>query len=360
MMKNYKLIICLFLLLGSALAKAQATYDFQVAAVSPEPFSVAVGEEGQIFIDVGYLGDAPVPIGGIRVQLSISGEIEIPLPVNFSDNGCYMSGSIWAVTYIAYINGNTEVVLKNMVGVMNDGVSCSMTIPFIGKSVSCEDCGAISCNASFTDEAIGIGDTNGNNNSATALFTVTAPLPIKLGEFNAKVDDCSSVNVTWNTYSEENFDRAEVQKSVDGRNFVTIGSVKTKGNGASVNNSYVFTDNTPLVSGTVYYRLKAIDLDNSISYSRVATAIVKCDNAIDMNIYPNPTHGEANVTFSGFKTNNMREMLLLNVKGDVVKNFKMDPLSNNNLNISELPSGVYYLKLVDESIVLQKKFIKVN
>ena len=94
MMKNYKLIICLFLLLGSALAKAQATYDFQVAAVSPEPFSVAVGEEGQIFIDVGYLGDAPVPIGGIRVQLSISGEIEIPLPVNFSDNGCYLSGGV--------------------------------------------------------------------------------------------------------------------------------------------------------------------------------------------------------------------------------------------------------------------------
>ena len=79
-----------------------------------------------------------------------------------------------------------------------------------------------------------------------------------------------------------------------------------------------------------------------------------------MNIYPNPTHGQASVSFSGFKTNNMREVLLLNVKGDIVRSLKMDPLANNNLNINDLPSGIYFLKLVDETNVIQKKFVKIN
>ncbi|WP_287421602.1 hypothetical protein [Candidatus Brachybacter algidus] len=41
------------MLLGSALAKAQATYDFQVVAVSPVPFSLTVGERGRYSLMLG-------------------------------------------------------------------------------------------------------------------------------------------------------------------------------------------------------------------------------------------------------------------------------------------------------------------
>ena len=357
MMKNNKLIICLIFLFTSTFAMAQNT-DFQVMAVSPVPFALTVGEQTQIYIDVGNLGQA-IPIGGVRVQISVSGQLDLENPLTFTDQGCYGSGTIWAVTFAQRIGNNTEVVMKNMLGVMGDAVSCSMIVNFVGTSTSCTNCGVITCNSTLTPES-GMGDVNGFNNSATGNFTVSLPLPIKLGDFYTKINDCSTVDIMWNTYSEENFEKAEVQKSIDGKNYISIGTVKTKGNGTSVNNSYLFTDNSPLVSGTIYYRLKVIDLDKTYTYSRVATAIVNCDNAMDMNIYPNPTHGQASVSFSGFKTNNMREVLLLNVKGDIVRSLKMDPLANNNLNINDLPSGIYFLKLVDETNVIQKKFVKIN
>lgn len=203
-------------------------------------------------------------------------------------------------------------------------------------------------------------DNEPSNDNNTTVIDIIAPLPIKLGTFSTKVNDCSAVDILWDTYSEENFDRAEVQKSVDGKNFKTIGTVKSKGNGISVHNSYVFTDRSPLVSGTVYYRLKAIDLDNAFSYSKLATAIADCDGVLDMNIYPNPTQGTANVTFKGFKNKTECNVILLNVKGEVVKDYKMDPLTNNFLNVNDLPSGVYFLKLIDDSVSLQKKFVKIN
>ena len=56
----------------------------------------------------------------------------------------------------------------------------------------------------------------------------------------------------------------------------------------------------------------------------------------------------------------MRDVLMINVKGDVVRKFKMDPHTNNTINVSDIPSGVFYLKLVDDTIVLQKKFVKIN
>jgi len=338
--------------------KAQNT-DFQVVAVSPIPFNMSVGDEGDIYIDVQNSGEA-IPINGVQVQISISRHLQVPLPVIFSDNNCNGTGSIWSVTWTEIVNGNTEVVMKNTLGVMGDGASCSLQVHFLAVTKSCNKCGIVTCNSTLTFES-GLGELEPGNNSNTGKFTVNdAPLPIKLGDFSAKVNDCSSIDILWDTYSEENFDRAEVQKSVDGKNFKTIGTVKSKGNGISVHNSYVFTDRSPLVSGTVYYRLKAIDLDNAFSYSKLATAIADCDGVLDMNIYPNPTQGTANVTFKGFKNKTECNVILLNVKGEVVKDYKMDPLTNNFLNVNDLPSGVYFLKLIDDSVSLQKKFVKIN
>lgn len=326
------------------------------ATVGANPQIIVVGAETTItmeFYNGGQDFGCSIPVGHFGAVLSIpaNGMEFVSILSPAGGNGTYFT-----VTYETE-NGEEFIRMINHSPIPNDG--STEIIEIILKGTVVNDPGQ-NYKLDLNMENLGGSSDDPFNNQLNTAVEVTIPLPIKLGDFNAKVDDCSSVNVTWNTYSEENFDRAEVQKSLDGKKYVTIGSVKSKGNGLSVNNSYLFTDNAPLVSGTVYYRLKAIDLDNAVSYSRVATAIVKCDNAMDMNIYPNPTHGEANITFTGFKTNNAREMLLLNVKGDIVKTFKMDPLTNNNLNINELPSGVYYLKMVDETVVLQKKFIKVN
>jgi len=360
-MKNYKFIICALVLFCTYGLKAQnGNTDLQLQGVYLSPFDMVTGNAGTIYAAVANAGKQ-IPTNGIELHISISDQLSVLDTSTFSDQGCFTTGSIWSVTWLSHAQGNYEVLMRNTKGPLPDGGSCELTMNFIAvKPTPCENCGGITGNIGLTDES-GMGDNNGFNNGATAGFNVTGdPLPIKLGTFSTKVNDCSAVDILWDTYSEENFDRAEVQKSVDGKNFKTIGTVKSKGNGISVHNSYVFTDRSPLVSGTVYYRLKAIDLDNAFSYSKLATAIADCDGVLDMNIYPNPTQGTANVTFKGFKNKTECNVILLNVKGEVVKDYKTDPLTNNFLNVNDLPSGVYFLKLIDDSVSLQKKFVKIN
>jgi len=349
-MKN--IILLLTFLVLSLSMKAQGTTDLSNPTTSVVDPVESIGSTG--FVEVQLSNTfVPIPANGVRLEITITNHLNIT-PILVDNFG------VWGVTYNGTENGNTVIVVKNTLAAMPILSNYELRFNFIAVNLSCVDCGIVNSNVGLTDDAIGVSDVPPTNNGANAKYTVSIPLPIKLGDFATKINDCSSIDVFWNTYSEENFEKAEIQKSVDGKNYISIGTVKTKGNGTAVNNSYLFTDNSPLVSGTVYYRLKVIDLDKSYSYSRVATAIVNCDNAIDMDIYPNPTYGQANVSFSGFKTNNMREVLILNVKGDVVRSIKMDPLANNNLNVNDLVSGIYFLKLVDETHVIQKKFVKIN
>ena len=332
-------------------------YDCDMAGtISASPQIIYVGGQTTITILLYNYGQdltSSIPAGSFDAVLSIPANGMQFVDIQTPDGGI---GDYFTVTY-ELVEGEEVVRMLNHTALPNDG--STEFIEIILKGTVANQPGQ-NYKLIVNIQNLGGGSDDPFNNSFNTAVQVDVPLPIKLGNFSTKVNDCSAVDILWDTYSEENFDRAEVQKSVDGKNFKTIGTVKSKGNGISVHNSYVFTDRSPLVSGTVYYRLKAIDLDNAFSYSKLATAIADCDGVLDMNIYPNPTQGTANVTFKGFKNKTECNVILLNVKGEVVKDYKMDPLTNNFLNVNDLPSGVYFLKLIDDSVSLQKKFVKIN
>jgi parallel beta-helix repeat protein len=101
-------------------------------------------------------------------------------------------------------------------------------------------------------------------------------LPVKLTAIVAtKVKN--DVQVGWTTATEINSSSFDIERSVDGANFIKAGTTLSNNN---INGSaYSFTDlNAALLpnSGTLYYRLKMIDMDGSFSYSPVV--IVKLGN----------------------------------------------------------------------------------
>lgn len=99
-----------------------------------------------------------------------------------------------------------------------------------------------------------------------ASSTANNPLPIELLAFNATAQD-DRVILTWTTASETGNDYFTVERSSDGLDFHTIGSVK----GAAKSNallSYELTDYEPL-PGYSFYRLKQTDLDGQTSESGI-------------------------------------------------------------------------------------------
>jgi len=54
-------------------------------------------------------------------------------------------------------------------------------------------------------------------------------LPFTLNHFKAINEDCNN-EISWSTASEENLSKFEVTRSIDGKNFTTIGNVNAIGN----------------------------------------------------------------------------------------------------------------------------------
>ncbi|MBS1775117.1 MAG: hypothetical protein JSS64_02420, partial [Bacteroidetes bacterium] len=76
--------------------------------------------------------------------------------------------------------------------------------------------------------------------------------------------------VDWATGVEKAGDAFEVERSVDGRNFTYLASIKGKGEAST----YSYWDQSP-VTGVNYYRLKLVNVSGVNSYSNVVTATVK-------------------------------------------------------------------------------------
>lgn len=105
-------------------------------------------------------------------------------------------------------------------------------------------------------------------------------LPVKLVNFSANKNK-NAIDVNWTVTEEINMSHYEVERSSDGRNFSSITSITSQNN---VNQfSYTANDNNP-ASGIAYYRLKMVDNDNYIKYSRIVSVQFSTGNQV--SLYP--------------------------------------------------------------------------
>lgn len=179
---------------------------------------------------------------------------------------------------------------------------------------------------------------------------IGGPLPIELLSFTGIYNSIQNINeLTWITASEKNTNRFEVEKSLDGENWTTIGSVNAIGN-VTENTTYNFDDNNPLI-GNNYYRLKSIDNDASFEYSNIVRIQVKGDAIADevAKIFPNPTNAILNVWLVATQA----QSLLFNINdalGRNVQQFEKQVVGGMNkleFDVRNLSSGTYLLNYID-------------
>lgn len=195
---------------------------------------------------------------------------------------------------------------------------------------------------------------------ATTLFSTTSlpqnitiedciVLPIKLISFQGKCKQQTTL-IEWSTATEINNSFFVVQKSIDGINWKEIAKVKGKGNSTTVTN-YLFTD-TEQNNHQVYYRLKQIDIDGKFEYSKIIPINTCSSNINTFSVFPNPATQNVTIKMGGAIL--VQYIQIYNAVGQFLK--EVEVLQMKNINIIDLPNGLYFLRLKNDSKSI--KFIK--
>ena len=192
----------------------------------------------------------------------------------------------------------------------------------------------------FMADDFGGGKTNGEVEDYQTLIA----LPVELAAFDAKIDGCDAA-LEWTTASERNSDKFEIEHSVDGLEFKTIGTLMATGNSASLN-EYRFVDfNTE--PGLNYYRLKQIDLNGAFQYSELAVVDNECEDHITVRVYPNPTQGQVFVKLSEVTEDIASEIILNDVLGRTLQVIPVNetPGATIGIDLSDYDKGMYFIRI---------------
>jgi len=187
---------------------------------------------------------------------------------------------------------------------------------------------------------------------------VNSPLPLELGSFEGFPLDADN-QLEWTTLTEIRTNHFEVERSVNGFDYSSIGIVNSVGNSTS-SVDYKFVDNS-VKERTYYYRLKMVDRDGSFEYSGiiVINRTNRTDDIIKF-VYPNPFNDQINIILNG-SSNSGVTVQLFDLRGKLV----IEELYNTNkftqslsINSSLLRNGVYLLKIIDGEKSYVRKLTK--
>jgi uncharacterized delta-60 repeat protein len=161
----------------------------------------------------------------------------------------------------------------------------------------------------------------------------------------------SGVKLEWTALNELNISQYKVERSVDGKNFITIGNVNALDNGQQ-EMDYSFIDNTP-TAGDNFYRIKSVSNDGIGKY----TDIVKVNFANSIAaifLSPNPVKDILHI--QGLSTLS-KTISLLDLEGRLLQQITTSN-SNYSLNVKPLSAGVYFVRIAEGDKTTKLRFIK--
>ncbi|MBF8962048.1 T9SS type A sorting domain-containing protein [Pontibacter sp. FD36] len=189
---------------------------------------------------------------------------------------------------------------------------------------------------------------------------IIVPLPVELLYFTA-VKRGTDVAMEWATASELDNKGFEVQVSLDGQNFRSLGFVDSKVNTTSLKQLYTFVDREKGKLGTRYYRLKQVDLDGKFEYFSTKAVEFGAITANSIKAYPNPFHSELQLNIDSEATgdvqltvtNTMGQQLMQRTirveRGANTEKLELDP---------SLPRGIYIVSTTMGGFKSQFKLMK--
>ncbi len=197
----------------------------------------------------------------------------------------------------------------------------------------------------------GPGSTDGVDGIFAYVTLASGILPVTFSKYDIRCNDKGAL-LTWSTSSEQNSSRFEIQRSVNGSDWVTIDNVTAAGNSSNTRN-YQYVD---LNSGVAFYRIRQVDLDGRFIYTEIKRT--ECKGGFDVALYPVPANDKITLVIKS-SVAAKTDLQILDVTGRIVKRIPaMVNKGNNNiiLDVQSLLPGDYVLLSSEKTITINKKF----
>ena len=178
------------------------------------------------------------------------------------------------------------------------------------------------------------------------IKTQLTPLPLQLLSFNGSGQSGYNL-LQWTTTQEINTKYFELESHTGQGSFTTIATIDAVGNGSGI---YSYRDTKNYNATNVYYRLKMVDRDGHFTYSQ--TISLGSNDNVTVTVYPNPATDVLYISTGNSLLQS--NAALYDASGRLLQNILITT-SSQPINVRQLNSGLYFLKLADGSV---GKFIK--
>ncbi|MCW3116574.1 MAG: hypothetical protein JWM28_656 [Chitinophagaceae bacterium] len=191
-----------------------------------------------------------------------------------------------------------------------------------------------------------------------ALTVCGSVVPLKIIDFNVfRLND--KAQLKWSVAENETGYAFEIEKSLDGNNFLLLAQLANTGKNG--NEFYQYADQTSL-NHAVYYRLKLINLNGSISYSKTVVIKNPGEQLADKRIsVQSPFATSLNFSFFS-ETAGDKYISLYNLLGQKVFDTPLRSYPGSNIYSfplkKEIPAGIYLFKLYDTHEAIIKKIVR--
>jgi uncharacterized surface anchored protein len=296
-----------------------------------------------------------IPLPNVKVYLYSATNPTVKMDSTTTDaKGFYWFGNLTPGDYIVgfdKVTGYTRTTPNGMVGGLPTGET-----PFMNSDANA---------TSGLTTAITLAAGERNTSIAAGYYQTT--LPVKLLYFKGEVDACT-INLTWSTATEQNSKSFEVWRSNDGVHYTKIGELKSAGN-STTQKFYAFADAKPLRNN--YYKLVQIDMDGASETYNLANKVStngcfeETDNGIS-GIFPNPNAtNEVSVKFYTDRNDSEAvDFAIYDAFGRKIQTYARTITRGANLinlDITDLPTGVYYVKVIGNGwYSLSQKLVRVQ
>lgn len=179
-----------------------------------------------------------------------------------------------------------------------------------------------------------------NTQFTLASVSLANPLPVELTWFKASITKSGTGLLEWRTESELNNDRFEIERSENGINFTSLGSVDGSGT-TNKAHDYQFEDARPVLS-LVYYRLKQVDFDGAFEYSDIV-ALDFTDAEVNSGrllVAPNPANTGSYVSFGSVEKPVKQSVTIYNAMNQAVREYS----NADGFNTEGLTAGIYIVR----------------
>ncbi|MEL7533924.1 MAG: T9SS type A sorting domain-containing protein, partial [Bacteroidota bacterium] len=165
--------------------------------------------------------------------------------------------------------------------------------------------------------------------------------------------------LNWETASEINSDKYQIERTLDHQTFEVVGEVKAAGT-SNETRSYTFTDAgvLGLNQASIYYRIQQLDLDGGFDFSDVVELKLG-GQGLSLLLSPNPTDGPLEMNWEGLSEHSFGELKITDLSGRVVFQQQV-AIKDGGLetSLAQYPEGIYVVQLQLEDQVISKKVQK--